>query len=47
MVLELTIAKEGVGKAVWRQGRTIHAIRTLLGAVSSRKHQRTVLELLE
>jgi predicted RNA-binding protein YlqC (UPF0109 family) len=47
MVLELRVAKEDVGKVIGKQGRTIHAIRTLLGAVSSKRHQRTVLEVIE
>lgn len=47
MVLELHVAKEDVGKIIGRQGRTIHAIRTLLGAVSAKTKQRTVLDVMD
>jgi predicted RNA-binding protein YlqC (UPF0109 family) len=47
MVLELRVAKEDVGKIIGRQGRTIRAIRTLLGAVSAKSNQRTVLDVIE
>ena len=40
MVLELRVAKEDVGKVIGKQGRTAQAIRTLIGAVSS-KHKKT------
>lgn len=46
-VLELSVAKEDLGKVIGRQGRTARAIRTLLGAVSARTRKRVVLEILE
>ena len=42
-VLELRVAKEDLGK----QGRTARALRTLLGAASSKAHRRVMLEIVE
>ena len=46
-VLELTVAKEDLGKVIGKQGRTAMAIRTILSAVSSKMNKRTVLEIIE
>ena len=46
-VLELRVAKDDLGKVIGKQGRTVRAIRTLLGAASSKSKKRTVLEILE
>ena len=46
-VLELTVAKEDLGKVIGKQGRTARAIRTLLSAVSAKAKKRAVLEILE
>ena len=46
-VLELSVAKEDLGKVIGKQGRTARAIRTLLGAVSAKAKKRVVLEILE
>jgi predicted RNA-binding protein YlqC (UPF0109 family) len=46
-VLELTVAKEDLGKVIGKQGRTAQAMRTILGAVSSKIKKRTVLEIIE
>jgi predicted RNA-binding protein YlqC (UPF0109 family) len=46
-VLELTVAKEDLGKVIGKQGRTAQAMRTILGAVSSKVKKRTVLEIIE
>ena len=46
-VLELTVAKEDLGKVIGKHGRTAQAIRTILGAVSSKLKKRTVLEIIE
>lgn len=46
-VLELTVAKEDLGKVIGKQGRTAQAIRTILSAVSSKIKKRTVLEIIE
>ena len=47
MVLELHVGKGDVGKVIGKQGRTAHAIRTLIGAVSSKIRKRTVLEIID
>ena len=36
MVLELRVAKEDIGKVIGKQGRTVQAMRTLIGAFSSK-----------
>jgi len=46
-VLELTVAKEDLGKVIGKKGRTAQAIRTILSAVSSKMRKRTVLEIIE
>jgi predicted RNA-binding protein YlqC (UPF0109 family) len=46
-VLELRVAKEDLGKVIGRQGRTARAMRTILGAASSKMKKRCVLEILE
>ncbi|GAK49912.1 RNA binding protein [Candidatus Moduliflexus flocculans] len=46
-ILELRVAKEDMGKVIGKQGRTAHAIRTILNAASAKMEKRTVLEILE
>lgn len=46
-ILELRVAKNDLGKVIGKQGRTVRAMRTLLGAASSKAKKRTVLEILE
>ena len=46
-VLELKVASDDLGKVIGRQGRTVRAMRSLLGAASIRAGRRTVLEILE
>ena len=46
-VIELTVAKEDLGKIIGKQGRTARAIRTLLGGASAKLKKRTVLEIVE
>jgi predicted RNA-binding protein YlqC (UPF0109 family) len=46
-VIELRVAKEDLGKVIGKQGRTAHAIRTILFGVSAKMHKRAVLEILE
>jgi len=47
MVLELRVAKVDVGKVIGREGRTAHALRTIIQAVTAKRRQRAVLEILE
>lgn len=46
-VLELTVAKEDIGKVIGKQGRTAKAMRTILSAASAKVKKRTVLEIVE
>ena len=46
-VLELRVAKEDLGKVIGKQGRTARAMRTILGAASTKDKKRSVLEILE
>lgn len=47
LVIELKVAKEDLGKVIGKQGRTAQAMRTILGAVSTKLKKRSVLEILE
>jgi len=46
-VLELKVAQSDLGKVIGKQGRTAHAIRTLLGAAGMKLKKRFTLEILE
>lgn len=46
-VLELSVAKDDLGKIIGKQGRTAQAIRTILNAVSAKIKKRVVLEIIE
>jgi hypothetical protein len=46
-VIELRVAKEDLGKVIGKQGRTARAMRTILGAASTKDRKRAVLEILE
>ncbi|MEE9218261.1 MAG: KH domain-containing protein [Acidobacteriota bacterium] len=46
-VLELQVAQEDLGKVIGKQGRTAHAMRTLLEATGAKAGKRFVLEILE
>jgi hypothetical protein len=46
-VIELKVAKEDLGKVIGKQGRTARAMRTILGAASTKAQKRSVLEILE
>ncbi len=46
-VIELRVAKEDQGKVIGKQGRTARAMRTILGAASTKARKRAVLEILE
>ena len=47
VVLELRVTKSDLGKVIGKQGRTAHAIRTLLNAASGKSRKRYVLEIVE
>lgn len=46
-VIELTVAKEDLGKVIGKQGRTARAIRTILSNASMKIRKRSVLEIIE
>ena len=46
-VIELSVAKEDMGKVIGKQGRTATAMRTFLNAVSMKQKKRTILEIIE
>ena len=46
-VLELRVAKSDLGKIIGKQGKTAHAVRTILTAASSKLRKRSVLEIIE
>ncbi len=46
-VIELSVAKEDMGKIIGKQGRTVSAIRTLLNAASMKQKKRTILEIID
>jgi len=46
-VIELSVAKDDLGKVIGRQGRTARAIRIILGAVSANFGKRSILEIIE
>jgi predicted RNA-binding protein YlqC (UPF0109 family) len=46
-VIELKVAKDDLGKVIGKQGRTARAMRTILGAASTKIKKRSVLEILE
>jgi uncharacterized protein len=47
MVLELHVAKTDIAKVIGRQGRTAHALRTIINAASAKEKKRAVLEIVE
>jgi hypothetical protein len=46
-VIELSVAKEDMGRIIGKQGKTANAIRTLLNAASMKQKKRTILEIIE
>jgi predicted RNA-binding protein YlqC (UPF0109 family) len=46
-VIELTVAREDLGKVIGKQGRTARALRAILSAASTKKRVRAALEILE
>ena len=47
IILELSTAKEDIGKVIGKQGRTIKALRTLLNAGSVKSGHRVTLEVIK
>lgn len=46
-VVELRVAQDDLGKVIGKQGRTVRAMRTILGAASTKLQKRSVLEIVE
>lgn len=46
-VIELSVAKEDLGKVIGKEGRTARAIRTILSAASAKIRKRAILEIIE
>ncbi|MEJ7615548.1 MAG: KH domain-containing protein [Pyrinomonadaceae bacterium] len=47
IVIEVRVAQSDMGKLIGRQGRTVKALRTLLGAAGHKQNRRYVLDLVE
>lgn len=47
LTIELTVAKEDLGKVIGKQGRTARAMRALLSAVVGKDNKRSRLEIME
>jgi hypothetical protein len=47
IVIELSVAKQDLGKIIGRKGQNVQAIRTILNAASGKSKKRIILELLE
>ena len=46
-VMELSVAREDLGKVIGKQGRAAKAIRVILGAASAKLKRHSVLEIIE
>ena len=46
-ILELRVAKEDLGKVIGKQGKTAHAMRSILNATATKLKKRAVLEIVE
>ena len=46
-ILELKVAKEDLGKVIGKQGKTAHAMRSILNATATKLKKRAVLEIVE
>jgi len=45
--LEVRVAKTDIGKVIGKRGRTVQAIRTILGAAAGKTGKRYVLEIVD
>jgi len=46
-VIELSVAKEDMGKIIGKHGRTATALRVILSAAAMKKDKRAILEIVE
>ena len=47
VVVELTVAREDVGKVIGRQGSMARALRTILSNAATKLNRRSVLQIIE
>ena len=47
VTIELTVAKEDLGKVIGKQGRTARAMRSVLAAAAGKVNKRSRLEIIE
>ena len=47
IIIELTVAKEDLGKVIGKQGRTARAMRSVLTAAAGKGNKRSRLEIME
>lgn len=46
-ILELSVAKEDLGRIIGKQGRTAKSLRTILNAAAAKANRKVVLEIIE
>ena len=46
-IIELKVAKDDLGKVIGKQGKTAHAMRSILNATATKLKNRAVLEIIE
>jgi predicted RNA-binding protein YlqC (UPF0109 family) len=47
VIFELRCHADDIGKVIGKSGKTVGAVRTLLGAVAARQNRRAMLEVVE
>ena len=47
LILELSVAKQDLGKIIGQKGRNIGAIRTIMMAVAGKTNKRIIIEVME
>ncbi len=47
ILLEISVAKEDMGKVIGKGGRVANALRTLVGAAAAKLKKRVMVEILE
>ena len=47
VLLEISVAKEDMGKVIGKGGRVANALRTIVGAAAAKLRKRVMVEILE
>jgi len=47
IVFEARVAKQDMGKVIGRKGKTIEALRTIIGAFGMKQNKRCIFQLIE